>query len=571
MKKNILALMLIVCVFFCVYGQNSSPIDLILVLDTSSAMGSSYTAVNDYITGAFLAEYLRLGDTFHLITFSDVSRLDTARRILGSGDVETIIGRMMLRYPVEAGCDVEAAISFSEEYISSLPSRQKKIVLVTIGSGNVSALVTDANTRLNSNDAALYLVSVIPGQPLVNLPVSGRPAVRRPAAVVQTPVQTPAPAPVQTQAPAPIQTPAPVPVQTQAPAIVETPVQVPVQTPTPAAVEAPAQTALVTAETQTPVEIPTPTPVQTQAPAQTQEQTPAHTPEPVTTQDPPAAEKTPAPSVSAQTPAKTEKARSEFWSSPVTLIIGIIILALLLLGLLVFFIVRKLNSSPKHVIVSATVPESEKKKKSLLEKAEKIKREEAVKKDEPIKREEFIKKDEPAKKAEPVKKTEPVKPVDHVTELASYAAAQTRQRTTPYSDRPVKIDVAKTVKINPDGPLMLNLFVEDQNTSIGKRNIHSLKSGYSLSIGGGKSDFLIFLVPMPVKIGEIRRNGSQLTFIPRKPKYFPDLGSKEMKDCINQTIRIVSEKNYEMRFRFEMYEDPLIELHRVLNSVKVPG
>jgi hypothetical protein len=126
--------------------------------------------------------------------------------------------------------------------------------------------------------------------------------------------------------------------------------------------------------------------------------------------------------------------------------------------------------------------------------------------------------------------------------------------------------------INPAGPLLLNLFVVDQNTSIGKRNIHSLKSGYSLSVGGGKSDdFLIFLVPLPSHIGDIRRNGSQLTFIPRKPKYFPDIGANEVRDCINKRIRVVSDKNYEMWFNFEMYEDPLIALNRVLYSIKVPG
>ncbi len=62
-----------------------------------------------------------------------------------------------------------------------------------------------------------------------------------------------------------------------------------------------------------------------------------------------------------------------------------------------------------------------------------------------------------------------------------------------------------------------------------------------------------------------------MTFIPRKPKYFPDIGSGEVKDCINKTIRIISDKNYQLFFRFEMYEDPLIALNRVLTSVKVPN
>jgi hypothetical protein len=161
--------------------------------------------------------------------------------------------------------------------------------------------------------------------------------------------------------------------------------------------------------------------------------------------------------------------------------------------------------------------------------------------------------------------------VDHSKDLAKYAAVQPRQRTTPYSDRPVKPESEAPLTINPTGPLLLTMFVEDQNTAIGKRNIHSLKSGYSLTVGGGKSDFLIFLVPVPANIGELRRSGSQLTFIPRKPKFFPDLGSNELRDCLNKTVRIISDKGYELRFRFKMYEDPLVTLNKVLLQIKVPG
>jgi len=205
-------------------------------------------------------------------------------------------------------------------------------------------------------------------------------------------------------------------------------------------------------------------------------------------------------------------------------IIGIIILILLVLGLILFLLSRKLSSSPNRVITTS----------------------------------DSRSKDEPS--------------VDHSKELASYAAGQTRQRVTPYDNRHTKTYNDKPVVINPDGPLLLNLFVSEQNTSIGRRNIHSLKSGYSLTVGGGKTDdYFIFLVPVPAKLGEIRRNGSQLTFTPHKPKYFPDIGSNEVRDCINKTIRIISDKNYEIRFRFEMYEDPLVALNRLLHSVKVPG
>ncbi|MDR2144254.1 MAG: hypothetical protein LBP29_07790 [Treponema sp.] len=119
-------------------------------------------------------------------------------------------------------------------------------------------------------------------------------------------------------------------------------------------------------------------------------------------------------------------------------------------------------------------------------------------------------------------------------------------------------------------PSMLNLFVEDQNTAIGRRNVHTLKTGSSFTVGGGNSDFLIFLVPMPPRIGELRFDGTNCTFIPLKNKYFPDIGSRQVPECIGKTIRVLSDKNYELFFHFERYKDPLIALNQLLHSINVP-
>jgi hypothetical protein len=118
---------------------------------------------------------------------------------------------------------------------------------------------------------------------------------------------------------------------------------------------------------------------------------------------------------------------------------------------------------------------------------------------------------------------------------------------------------------------LLSLFVEDQNTAIGRRNIHAVKSGYTFSVGGGKSDFLIFLVPVPPHIADVNFDGRQCTFIPRKPQYFPDIGSQQVSNCIGKTIRVISDKNYELRIRVERYEDPLKALNNLLHSINVPG
>jgi hypothetical protein len=158
---------------------------------------------------------------------------------------------------------------------------------------------------------------------------------------------------------------------------------------------------------------------------------------------------------------------------------------------------------------------------------------------------------------------------DHSRDLSDYAA-QSKQRTTPYQEKTLSKASSAHSRIDSSTPVLLNLFVEDQNTAIGKRNIHSLKSGYGLSVGGGNSDFLIFLVPLPPSIGEFRRDGSNIKFIPRKPKYFPDLGTNEVNDCLDKTIRIISDKNYELRMKLEQWEDPLEALNNMLNSLKIP-
>jgi hypothetical protein len=172
MRRKILTVIFTFYACLGVYGQNQAPIDLILLLNTSANMSSSYNYVSEYITGTFLSEYLRLGDTFHLIAFSDNPRLDAARRVSGVGDVETIIGRMLLQYPIENGSNLGAALNFTEQYIKSLPSRPKKIVILSISTSDADNLVSASRQRLSSVNTTLDFVQINPGQPVANLPHS---------------------------------------------------------------------------------------------------------------------------------------------------------------------------------------------------------------------------------------------------------------------------------------------------------------------------------------------------------------------------------------------------------------
>jgi hypothetical protein len=633
MKKFVLVCFLIFSVFCTVFGQEG-PIDLILLLDTSSSMSASYRQVNDYMTGSFLREFLRIGDTFHLIPFAGNPRVDISRRIEGRGDVETIIGRMLLQYPLNTWSDIAAALAYAENYAATLPVRPKKIILLTDGDvspepgspsktldeAGLQNLIAAAKNRLAGRNTVLEYVKFSPGSPLTNLPSSGRaPMARQPGAPAGPPAggnqpspeaarsrppqtsagqqQPAAPAsggppadspPAGRQSPPPAGqqpgggtgqlpgqspgsapgTPGPSP-QTSAPPggpAESGPGRSPApaagspapagSSPAPAAgFPAPAAGSPAPAGSSPAAGFPAPA-AGSPAPAESSPAPgsfPPETPEtdrpsgtfpgdtggdvspesfPQTEDtgatkpaEPPAGTAAPVPEIPAS-PARPVRPAAQYnrdgFSLP--LIIGLAILGLVALGIIIFLVTRRLHGSPRRVMAQAA-----------------------------------------SRRPEPVEEAPVERFTDHSAALASYAANQ-RPRTGPYTHRykPQNVD-------EYEGPLMLNLFVEDQNTFIGKRNIHAVKSGFTFTVGGGKSDFLIFLVPIPPHIGDVRCDGNRCTFIPRKPQYFPDIGSQQVPDCIGKTIRIVSDKNYELHFRLERYEDPLKALNRLLHSVQVPG
>jgi hypothetical protein len=615
MKKNIFLVLLLLLTIVCAYGQNASPIDLVLLLDTSSTMSSSYENVNNYITGGFLNEFLRVGDTFHLIVFSSNSRLDVARRISGVGDVETIIGRMLLQYPIENGSNISSALNYAEQYITTLPVRQKKIVLVSVGASDTGNLVNASKQRLSSKNSTLDFIQVTPGKALSNLPKSGRPAGAKITTTTTTTTTTKPASSGGTQGASSGSS-----GQTQSKTNSGTGT-----TGGTAAAGATAGTAAKTdtggttagtsttgastgtgttgsSATGTTAGTGTGTSAAgassgtntTGASAGTgatgataagssaaegtnsvsqgqqgQNAVSGKSADQQSTGTSPNADKSSGGKNAKSNLSAEERAKNRAESAPAVslpFILLVSILTLLLLGIILFLVSRKLGSSPNRVMTEAAstggkTPRDNTKRDTVRDTTrDNIKRDNIrdTKRDNTTTTRDTAKRDN-------------TKFADHSKELAKYASVPNR-RSSPYDVHPLKPDTHKSPAINPSGPLLLNLFVEDQNTAIGKRNIHSLKSGYSLTVGGGKTDdYMIFLVPIPPHIGEIHRSGSSLTFVPKKPKYFPDIGANEVRDCINKTIRIISDKQFEMRFRFEMYEDPLIALNRVLMSVKIPG
>ena len=123
------------------------------------------------------------------------------------------------------------------------------------------------------------------------------------------------------------------------------------------------------------------------------------------------------------------------------------------------------------------------------------------------------------------------------------------------------------VSTKPSQSGMTELFVYNQTTLIGKRNIHVMKAGTRLSIGGSKSDdFLIFLVPFPANLAQVQYDGNDYRVSILKPEYFPYETSNTIYPCIGRDITAVSKKGYPVTFTFRGYEDPMIRLNTILTS-----
>ena len=124
------------------------------------------------------------------------------------------------------------------------------------------------------------------------------------------------------------------------------------------------------------------------------------------------------------------------------------------------------------------------------------------------------------------------------------------------------------ISTKPSQSGMTELFVYNQTTSIGKRNIHMMKSGIRLSIGGSKSDdFLIFLVPFPANLAQVQYDGNDYRVSILKPEYFPYETSNTIYPCSGRDITAVSKKGYHVTFTFRGYEDPMIRLNTILTSI----
>jgi hypothetical protein len=110
----------------------------------------------------------------------------------------------------------------------------------------------------------------------------------------------------------------------------------------------------------------------------------------------------------------------------------------------------------------------------------------------------------------------------------------------------------------------LEMIVGFQKRHIGQRNIRRIPTGKALSVGGGSSAFLIFLVPVPARIAEISFNSGTFTFTPIRMEFFPELKG-ELRNCLETPIKTVSRRGYVLEIQFRRYVSPLDEINAIFN------
>jgi len=119
-----------------------------------------------------------------------------------------------------------------------------------------------------------------------------------------------------------------------------------------------------------------------------------------------------------------------------------------------------------------------------------------------------------------------------------------------------------------EGHPLVEMVVTTQNRRIGMRNVHYLRPGASATVGGGRSMFLIYFVPVPRGMAILTYDGNKYTFVPRKIEHFPSLAGP-LVDCIGKVIPSKSIYGYPFTIVFRAFVSPLEEINRLMHSIRV--
>jgi len=120
-----------------------------------------------------------------------------------------------------------------------------------------------------------------------------------------------------------------------------------------------------------------------------------------------------------------------------------------------------------------------------------------------------------------------------------------------------------------EGHPLVEMIVTTQNRHIGFRNVHYLRPGSSAAVGGGRSTFLVYFVPVPSRIAYLTYDGQSYTFVPVRSDLFADL-TGPVPDCLGKEIPARSPRGYRFTIVFRRFLPPLEEINRLMRSIRTP-
>lgn len=127
------------------------------------------------------------------------------------------------------------------------------------------------------------------------------------------------------------------------------------------------------------------------------------------------------------------------------------------------------------------------------------------------------------------------------------------------------------LKVKKAGNITISLSIDRQNPHIGLRNVHALKAGTRLSVGGWKNaDFLVFVIRVPHKLGELFYDGETCSFVPLRRDYFPGV-AEIVEDCLDKEIPCQTPNGFKMKLSFSIWENPTAKVNRLLKAIDSPG
>jgi hypothetical protein len=620
-------------------------VDLIVLLDSSESVLPWFRDVCDYLIGPFVKEYLRLGDTFHLVSYGEKAQVEIVETIRGEADVKAVLGRLYLLYPLDPSADFIGALRFLGTYIRDLPGRRSKIVVI-VSDGLQSPAPGSPFAGLSDEAAATQVKAEADSLRRLGWPVhfiklpfetatraGAKPAVPAASLATGTPEKT-ASEPGRTRSSGAsvseratttaassargspsseglVSSKAPLGLSTEAEGALGASVSEwkgQATTPIAATTQVEGGPPGDSARVSSPLALP-----MLRFPAALGKRGrsfsfPLEVVNPGTggvrlelvaliwNDEDILAKKTAislAPNakgsirVAVSLPQAVKPGRLSLPISPVfaagirtnpqdgvldlilspsplesifapgTRILAIVLGISFLIGLGLFLILGRIPFRANAPMVAAV------RRATLGGKSERN-RDAGM----------------PASSQRTNKAAMEKKPDGQPTEAAALTPVQAKSgpagnKVAPHPAPATKARSKRQLaeyapRVKKHASVRVELRVTDQNSHIGHRNIHELHSGSSLSVGGGRSDFLVFLVAVPRDLARLHFDGESCVFVPLREEFFPEL-SGPIEGCLGKHIPLISQRGYPLWLHFAIWEEPADRINRLLHCIERSG